>query len=236
MMQAIILMTRIPYPGFTKTRLMKKISGNQCADLHKSFLEDNFRCLEKMKNIADLFVAYAPENFEEKFLKIIPSNFKSYVQEGENIGERMYNAFEYLFNKGYSSVILIGSDIPHIQPQVFRNAFKSLRETNLVVSPTYDGGYCLIGLNKNYKELFLNDLRWGNQSVINNTFRIANELGLSIDLLEKHRDLDYADDLIALLEWSENKDEELEHFPYNTIASIKEIFNKNGRQIERHSG
>lgn len=235
-MDAIILMTRVPHPGGTKTRLMPTMTGIDCAELHTSFLLDCFNCLDKVKNQADLFVSYAPENATHEFFEIIPKNFGNYVQEGTNIGERMYNAFDYLFKKGYSSVILVGSDIPSIQPRVFRDAITSLKENDIVISQTYDGGYCLIGINKNYKELFINDVRWGNQSVINNTFRIANDLGLTIGLLEKLRDIDLPEDLIEFIKWSEDIDSKKENAPFNTIKCLKEILKKNGYRNERYSG
>ncbi len=224
-MQAIILMTRVPYAGATKTRLMGKMSGSDCATLHKSFLLDYYSCLSKLEKRIDIYIAYAPENLNQNFLKAIPRNIEHYPQYGNGIGSRMYNAFEFLFKKGYSSILLVGADVPHIQPDMFREGFKLLLDSDIIISPTYDGGYCLIGLKKNYKELFINDMRWGSQSVVECTCNIANELGLTVELLEKYRDIDYPEDIVALYEWV-RKEKSAEHLPHNTMNCLNRIFEK----------
>lgn len=197
-MDAIILMSRIPYKGMTKTRLMPILSPTECQELHHAFIEDYFLCFHQLNKAIAIFIAYAPENFYPDFLKSIPKDYGHYMQVGDNIGIRMYNAFQHLFDKGYKKVVLVGCDIPHIQSQTYVKAFAALENKDMVISPTYDGGYCLIGLKANCKALFINEMSWGNTSVIDQTYKIANTLNLGVEVLEKHRDIDEFEDLLAL--------------------------------------
>lgn len=223
MMEALILMTRIPYRGNTKTRLMPILSPIHCEELHQAFLEDYYQCFKAFKDNRKIFVAYAPENFQESFLDSIPKDYGCFVQEGENIGIRMRNAFDYVFKLGYEKVVLVGCDIPHIQEFTYNNAFEKLEESDLVICPTYDGGYCLIGMKTIYEKLFVNDVKWGNQSVVERTYNMANEIGLELSLLEKYRDLDEYSDLISLQkEYSDIKNDK-RNIPRHTLEYLEKL-------------
>lgn len=219
-MEALILMTRIPYRGNTKTRLMPRLSPIHCEELHQAFLEDYFDCFNEFDDSRDIFIAYAPENFYEAFLGSFPKGYKSFVQEGKDIGLRMLNAFNYVFGLGYERVVLVGCDIPHIQPKTYDNAFKRLNQSDLVICPTYDGGYCLIGMKKSYDKLFINDVKWGNQSVVERTYNMANALDLNVSMLEKYRDIDEYSDLVALQNEFKGPDDN-RHIPKHTLNYLK---------------
>lgn len=236
MKRAIILMTRVPYAGATKTRLMTSLSGEACADLHKSFLEDYFRCFAAMEGWADCFIAYAPEHACELFFQSLPKAYPRFAQRGANIGERMHHAFERVFGLGYDSVVLVGCDAPGLQPKDYQAAFEALFSRDMVVSPTYDGGYCLIGLREKFAPLFINTVRWGGQRVIDRTICIAKDWGRSTALLKVQRDIDVEEDLAAFLEWVDQDRHDRNFYPVSTMRFIEEVLKGNESRAQGGPG
>lgn len=224
MMNALILMTRVPIPGKTKTRLMETLTGEECASIHESFLLDLFNVFQFIKNDMDIFLTYTPEGSIGIMKEIIPGYIECFPQKGDNLGQRMSNAFQYAFNKGYHKVILIGSDIPDIQPDDIENAFKQLNNYDVCLGPTYDGGYYLVGMRKMHGELFDNNLKWGNKSVFESTVDIANNLRLKVGLAAKHWDIDTKEDLINFIKRVEDEELKGKILPYNTMKFIQKYW------------
>ncbi len=220
-MNAVILMTRLPHPGATKTRLMPLLTPMQCAELHGAFLKDYEGCLKHLDTNVRLFIAYAPENSSREAMGLLPAEGYRFVQEGSTLGERMTHAFCKVFSMGAEKAVLVGSDIPHIQPGHFSHAFQALEDGDLVFGPTVDGGYYLVGMNSLHKEIFSDDLKWGNLSVLEATCRIANERGLAVSLIEKQRDIDTVADLMAFYNAHRVQDRSQAHYPKITFRYIK---------------
>lgn len=232
-MKALILMTRVPLSGCTKTRLMEILSADECAEIHKCFLMDLFNIFKFIKNDIDIFLTYTPENSFSVMEDLIPDYINCFSQTGKDLGERMYNAFDYVFKKGYNRVALMGSDIPDIQPEEIKSSFKKLTNNDIILGPTLDGGYYFIGMKKTYKDLFNDKLKWGNKSVLEGTIDIANNLGLSIGLINKHRDIDTKEDLIDFKKRIDNGDFEGKILPINTIRFINNLWSDN-RYVKKH--
>ena len=223
-MKALILMTRVPIPGRTKTRLMKMLSGEECARLHKCFLLDLFDVFEFIKDDVDIYLTYTPEDSFSILEDIVPSYVKCFPQQGKDLGEKMMNAFNHLLNKGYNKVALMGSDVPNIQPEDILSSFEALDNSDIALGPTLDGGYYLIGMKNIHKELFEEKLKWGNKSVLEGTIDIANNLNLKTALVKKLRDIDTKEDLIAFKDQVESMDRELEKIPINTMDYINNLW------------
>lgn len=223
-MNALILMTRIPIPGKTKTRLLGTLTKEECAEIHKAFLLDIFRVLDFIKDKIDIYLTYTPEDSLYLIEDMLPKFIKCFPQVGNDLGERMANAFLNLFEKGYKKIVLMGSDIPDIQPFEIKEAFETLQNNNIVIGPTLDGGYYLIGLKEMNRELFVNDLKWGNKSVLESTIDIANKKGLKVKFIEKHRDIDTKEDLLAFYECIKKDVWKGKIVPFNTIKFIKKCW------------
>lgn len=208
MMKAIILMTRIPIPGKTKTRLMEVLSPEECAEIHSCFLKDVFQVLGKLRIDIDVFVSYTPEGDFEILENIMPENTESFPQQGETLGERMKNAFKDVFEMGYSEVVLMGSDIPEIDLECIEEAFVQLGKNDLCIGPTLDGGYYLIGMKALHEEIFSEDMKWGCNTVLEGTFRQINSMGTSAGLAPKQRDIDTKDDFYYLMDKLESFESE----------------------------
>ncbi|RKD29024.1 TIGR04282 family arsenosugar biosynthesis glycosyltransferase [Thermohalobacter berrensis] len=220
-MEAFILMTRVPIPGKTKTRLMEILTAEECAEIHRCFLKDLFNMFDYIKNDIDIYLTYTPEDSFDLMKDIVPDYIECFPQNGHDLGEKMLNAFKHIFNKGYSKVCLMGSDIPDIHYEEIKDSFKKLEKSDIVIGPTFDGGYYFVGMKRIYKELFTGNLKWGNKTVLEGTVDIANSLGLKVDLLNKHRDIDTKDDLISFNKRINNREFKKGIYPENTIKFLK---------------
>lgn len=220
-MNAVILMTRIPIPGKTKTRLMEVLSGEECAEIHRCFLIDMFKVIEQFKKTTDVYITYTPSNSLEIIKDIMPEFAEPFPQLGENLGLKMYNAISRVLNNGYSKVILIGSDIPAVQPFDIKKAFKILDLKDICLGPTNDGGYYLIGMKKPHKRIFNDDLKWGNKSVFESTVSIANSLNLTVGLTSKLLDIDDKNDIEDFIKVVAKDEFNGKMKPQNTIDFIR---------------
>ena len=122
---------------------------------------------------------------------------KLWEQVGEDLGARMARTFQDGLESSYHSLIILGTDIPGITPQIVTQALTSLTEHDLVLGPTVDGGYYLIGLRKHVPELF-QDIPWSTDQVYARTEHKAKALGLSLKILPTLRDIDTIEDLQAV--------------------------------------
>ena len=195
MNRALILFTRVPIPGQTKTRLMPFLDGEECAKVHTCFLQDIY---EKAKQVdADLFVFYTP-NDEKKLLQTVLDSGATFLpQYGNDLGERMENAIGITLRLGYEKCVLIGTDIPQIHPETLRNAFDSLNEKDIVIHPTFDGGYYLIGMKKEYDSIWKIE-RYGTNTVIYDTLQHMKNEKLATAVGQMYYDVDDKDDLSRL--------------------------------------
>lgn len=190
--KAIIVFTRIPVPGKTKTRLMPYLNGNQCARLHTCFLRDIQEACEKTK--ADIFICHTSEGDVGKLKKIFGLKVAYFPQVGEGLGQRMYHALQKVLGYGYESCVLIGSDIPEINDTILKDSFQILKKKDVVFGPTKDGGYYLVGMKKPRKEVFENQT-YGHGSVLENTVRSLLEKGIRVGYGKQLQDIDTKEDI-----------------------------------------
>jgi rSAM/selenodomain-associated transferase 2/rSAM/selenodomain-associated transferase 1 len=198
MRQAIIIFTRIPIQGKTKTRMMPHLSPRQCAALHACFLMDIRKQCEACG--ADLFVSYAAENGKLERLRTLLGEEKRYIpQKGKNLGERMLHAFQQVFEQGYDSCVLIGTDVPELRECHLKKAFWKLQEQDIVFGKTMDGGYYLVGMKKPQPLVFGLD-EYGHSRVLEETLAQISEAGLTAGFTDTLSDMDTPEDLRGLYE------------------------------------
>jgi uncharacterized protein len=116
------------------------------------------------------------------------------MQQGNDLGERMKNAFIAGFETGYTSICIIGTDCYELTEQMIRQAFESLQSADAVIGPARDGGYYLLGLNEPHSSIFDNK-RWSTDSVLQDTLSDFKSLGLNYIRMQELRDVDTEDDL-----------------------------------------
>lgn len=196
MKKGFIIFTRLPIPGQTKTRLEGCLTKKQCSELHKNMLKD---LNETSKNIdADIFISYTPNGDTKILSEIFTVKNKKFSQRGEDIWFRMYDSMNRVFNMGYDRVVLIGADIPEMSYKHINKSFKVLDNVDVVITPTEDNGYCLIGSKKPIKEIFEMYNVSKDKTVIENTIALACDAGLTVHINEKLLDLDEGEDLEEL--------------------------------------
>lgn len=196
MKKALIIMTRVPIQGKTKTRLEGYFTREQCVMLHIAFLKDIYRKCRTTE--AEVFVFYTPLKHEHTMTSILGSEVKLYPQEGIDLGERMSNAINQCLSLGYEQCILIGSDIPAINAGLINKAFDVLDLNDIVIAPTYDGGYCLIGMKEPHPGVF-EDNFYGTGAVYDKTINNILNMKLSIGQLDRCLDIDVKEDVELLV-------------------------------------
>jgi len=130
---------------------------------------------------------------------IIPSKWEGdnkFVQEGEDLGIRMRNAFQNGFEEGYENVILIGSDLPNISKETIDTGFDALQNNDITFGPAEDGGYYLIGMSKMNTSIFENK-PWSQSELLAVTLKQLKEQQQSVGFIKTLNDIDTFEDLIA---------------------------------------
>src|SRR5437667_7107048 len=183
---ALAIMTKAPQAGQVKTLLVPPLKPDEAAELNRFFLRDTTTAIANSAtgNVACGIAVYTPIGAESAYADIIPANFRLLPQRGDKFGERLYFAVEDLFTCGFESVCLIDSDSPTVPAEHFAEAVElvSTSEDRVVLGPSDDGGYYLIGVKKPHGELF-EQIDWSTERVLNQTIERAAEIGLEIKLL-----------------------------------------------------
>lgn len=215
MKEAIIIFTRVPVPGQTKTRLMPFLTGTECAELHKMFIRDIYQVCCNAQG--DILIFHTPEDYEQVLKNLISENHMFLSQSGKDLGKRMKNAFETTFHLGYEKVILIGTDIPQITVDILNRAFGALDENDIVINPTMDGGYYLIGMTQEHEEIW-NIKSYGTDTVLHDTLQQLRQTELKVAVGRVCSDIDTKEELVELYR-------ELKRLPvermYNTRCYLK---------------
>lgn len=192
---ALAVMTKAPQAGQVKTRLIPPLTPDEAAELNKSFLRDTTLTISSAAKTSSAWgiAVYTPVGAESVYDDILPPDFVLLPQRGRNFGERLYFAAEDLFKCGFESVCLIDSDSPTVTAKSFSKAIELLSAGSgqVVLGPSDDGGYYLIGFNKLHSELF-ERIDWSTEVVFDQTIRRAREIGLTIKLLPPGYDVDDA--------------------------------------------
>ena len=190
--RALILMTRVPKAGATKTRLMPELNGEECVAFHEACLMDLVdNMISKIE--AAIYIFYTGEPTEE-FVHLFPKEVKLIPQSGADLGERMAEAFCQTLQV-HECAVMIGSDIPNLDKNDLEKAFISLENgEDLVFGPALDGGYYLIGMHSFHPELFTR-ITWGGEQVLNQTLERVERKGLTYHLLRNIQDIDTFEDL-----------------------------------------
>lgn len=212
---ALGIMTKAPRAGSVKTRLQPPLTPEEAATLNICFLRDiaaaindascsgglareRFRSLRPPRNVNARGVAvFTPRGSEADYSEILPPEFNLLRQRGTDFGDRLRFAVEDLFQVGFASCCLINSDSPTVTAEAFRLAVHFLQTTDdrrLVLGPSEDGGYYLIGMRKLHRRVF-EEIDWSTERVFEQTIARAREIGLAVETLPPFFDVD---DRVAL--------------------------------------
>lgn len=188
---ALIVFQKNAVLGKVKSRLAATIGEEKALEIYKSLLLHTYSETRKLNGI-DTWIFFSDFIEPESGYK---AEYKE-TQIGEDLGERMSNAFQKLFQKGYKKVVIIGTDCPEIQSSDIDAAFQSLEKKEVCIGPALDGGYYLLGMRR-FKESLFENIPWSSPEVAKITLEILNFDQVSYELLKTLRDIDTEEDLIA---------------------------------------
>ena len=195
---ALAVMAKAPRAGKVKTRLSPPLTPEQAAALNVRFLRDTTESLSTIPGTAGL-ICYTPVGDESLFAGLLPVTFALVPQRSEAFGERLLAAAQDILAIGYGAVCLIDSDSPTVPAAAFRQAVEALAKPGdrVVLGPSDDGGYYLIGLKLPHAEPF-ERINWSTSSVLEETLERCREAGLEVVLLPTWYDVDDAQTLDTL--------------------------------------
>ncbi|HHP7232685.1 MAG TPA: TIGR04282 family arsenosugar biosynthesis glycosyltransferase [Xenococcaceae cyanobacterium] len=193
--KTLIIFTRYPEPGKTKTRLIPALGTVGAAELQRQMSEHTLKNAQQWQTISGgkiaIYFAGGDVNLMSNWLG---QDLNYYPQVTGDLGNKMQSAFSQAFEDGATQVITIGTDCPDLNYMLIDQAFNSFLKHDLVLGKAEDGGYYLIGLKRLIPELFHN-INWGTNQVLAQTQTIANSLHLNIAYLPTLRDVDRPEDL-----------------------------------------
>ncbi|MDR1509372.1 MAG: TIGR04282 family arsenosugar biosynthesis glycosyltransferase [Synergistaceae bacterium] len=191
--EALILFTRLPLPGRTKTRLMPWLTPEQCAALHCAMLRDISETLRRVGG--DVFIFYTPDgDFAEAGLLRICGDAVYLPQKGADLGERMDQATREVLGRGYASCLLLGSDIPSVTEESLGIVSDMLLTHDAVLAPTEDGGYWMVGLKQPCSLIFTHRY-YGSAGAFEAARRGCVQANLRLAVGPKLRDIDEIADI-----------------------------------------
>lgn len=186
---ALLIFVKNLVYGQVKTRLATSVGNDKAMKIYQQLLQHTHNVC---KNIyADKIVFYS-DFFEEDIWN--KEEFKKEIQYGNDLGERMKNAFIKTFENEYEKVIIIGTDCPQIDQTILENAFTQLNDFDIVLGPATDGGYYLLGM-KTFFASFFENIKWSTDTVLEKTLEICNQNTLSYFLLPELTDIDEEKDM-----------------------------------------
>ena len=196
---ALLIFMRTPRPGKVKTRLARSLGDERAAEFYRLCTDAVLKEIRQLSGEVDSYIFLAEQIDEHEKSRWAGRGFTVAVQEGESLGQRLYNAFSTVFGSGAQKVVIVASDVPDLSASILDEAMKSLDNSDIVIGPCYDGGYYLIGMKELHKELFAS-ISWGTEYVYQQTLNAANKGGLSVHQLQTLIDIDTEADLHK---WSE---------------------------------
>ena len=197
---AIVVFTRYPEPGQTKTRLIPALGEEGAANFHKNLM---IKILGTVVNYtsgdsSEFIVSFSDSDLD-KIKKLLGPDLNYCKQREGHLGQKLKGCFKQIFKNDYKKALIIGSDIPEIGPQHLEIASKKLDTHEIVLGPAYDGGYYLIGMTaSSFSPRIFENIEWGGSTVLENTLDRIKTLNQDYYLLPELKDIDTPEDLNTL--------------------------------------
>ena len=194
---AVIFFVKFPLAGKVKTRIGKDIGFESAAKLYTVFVEDMLHNLDSIG--LNPIIAFDPFQPEERYREWLGE--RSYIpQHGEDLGKRMFNALQTCFKLGFNTAILTGSDLPDLAPEIVLQAIQSLQKNPACIGPANDGGYYLIGFQKEFlTDSIFKEMKWSTENVLAETTLRLGKMKIDPNFLPEHQDMDTVADLKKLI-------------------------------------
>jgi uncharacterized protein len=191
----LVIMAKAPRPGRVKTRLIPSLPVEAVTSFYRCLLGDTLALAQSLAGVETAIMC--PESDVDELALVAGPEVSIVAQKGEGLAAGLTSVFAHFAQDHQRRIIAFNSDSPHLPRSFLLGAFEALATRDLIVGPTYDGGYYLIGANRSYPSLFTRD-GMGTGSALENLVSQARLLQLSIGFTDAFYDIDVADDLIQL--------------------------------------
>jgi rSAM/selenodomain-associated transferase 1 len=193
--RTLVIMAKAPKPGIVKTRLTESLPSPAVTALYRCLLEDTLALATSLTSVK--VAVMCPESDQDELANLLGNTVPVVAQNGEGLAAGLSSVFRHFTAAGQQHVIAFNSDSPHLAPSVLDSAFEILATRDVVVGPTHDGGYYLVGAKAAHPALFESD-RMGTRSALDRLLTRTKVLKLSTGFTEPFYDIDVANDLILL--------------------------------------
>lgn len=186
----LIIFVKNPEQGKVKTRLASDIGSKKALHIYQKLLAYTRAVVQNLNVTKQVWYSSRIDSSDEWS----GGSFSKKLQKGDHLGERMQEAFRQGFRDGFGRIAIIGSDCPDLKEEQLKRAFEKLESCDVVLGPSQDGGYYLLGMNQYIPDLFQNK-SWSRDSLYGETIQTLEKLDKSWDELEELNDIDTLDDL-----------------------------------------
>jgi uncharacterized protein len=193
--RTLVIMAKAPRPGMVKTRLTESLPSLAVIALYRCLLEDTLALATSLTSVE--VAVMCPESDQAELARLVGNTVRVVAQKGKGLAAGLTSVFRHFTAVGCQHVIAFNSDSPHLAPSVLDSAFEILAKHDVVVGPTHDGGYYLVGAKAAHPTLFESD-GMGTKSALDRLLTRTKDLGLSTGFTEPFYDIDVANDLILL--------------------------------------
>jgi rSAM/selenodomain-associated transferase 1 len=196
--RVLVIMAKAPRAGAVKTRLASSLSPEAVTDFYCCLLDDTLALARSLKlKLSDVEVAImCPESDVNELAQLAGEQAFVVAQKGEGLAAGLTSVFAH-FTEDQRRIIAFNSDSPHLPRSVLEDAFETLAAHDVVVGPTHDGGYYLVGAKASHPTLFAGD-GMGTSSALERLLSRARALELSVGFADRFYDIDIAEDLNRL--------------------------------------
>jgi rSAM/selenodomain-associated transferase 1 len=197
MNRTLVIMAKAPRVGSVKTRLAESVPVLAATEFYRCLLNDTIALARELDS-AEVAIM-CPASDVEDLSREVADRARVVPQTGNGLAAGLTSVFEHFTANGHERVIAFNSDSPHLPASVLETAFERLTTCDLVVGPTHDGGYYLVGAKASHPGLFAND-GMGTASALEALRARASDLQLSVSLVDPFYDIDLPSDLTRLEE------------------------------------
>jgi rSAM/selenodomain-associated transferase 1 len=191
----LVIMAKAPKPGMVKTRLARAFPVEAVTSLYRCLLDDTLALARSLPNVQVAIMC--PESDVKELAQFAGDKVSVVAQKGEGLAAGLTSVFAHFSQNHQQRIIAFNSDSPHLPASVLERAFETLATCDVVVGPTHDGGYYLVGAKTTHPGIFNGD-GMGTSSALETLLERVQALGLSVSLADTFYDIDVASDLTRL--------------------------------------
>ena len=193
--RVLVIMAKAPRPGAVKTRLVPSLSPEAVIDFYCCLLEDTLMLARSLNDVE--LAIMCPESDVYELAQLAGPETSVVAQTGEGLAAGLTSVFAHFASRHQRRTIAFNSDSPHLPHSVLEDAFETLAVHDMVIGPTHDGGYYLVGAKTTHPALFAND-GMGTSSALDRLLARTQALKLSVGMAAPFYDIDVSDDLTRL--------------------------------------